>query len=147
MSDNSNVSISKTILQYKDLQTLQEFAQAQNTTILQLSKKIQKYEDQIKHLEQLLKTSVPIIKTSPEGVDKFAEDDSEYICQIEIAKLKQFTLERELTIEENRKFDTYFKILTMINSKNKNQEKEAQKLPTEDLLKLVESKDVNGTRK
>src|ERR1700689_124459 len=101
MPDNK---ISKTILQYKDLETLQQFAEAQNTTILNLSKKIQKYEDQIKHLEELLKTTVPIISSNPKGVNEISNDDSEYICVIEISKLKNITQERELTLEENRKF-------------------------------------------
>lgn len=140
MQDNK---ISRTILQYKELSQLQEFAEAQNTTILNLSKKIQKYEDQIKHLEELLKTTVPTISSSPKGVNDISNDDSEYICIIEISKLKQITNERELTLEENRKFDTYYKILNNIKSKP-NKEKEAEKVPTQDLLKLVESIDDNG---
>lgn len=138
MSDNK---VSRTIAQYKDFEQLQLYAMAQETTILQMSRKNQKLEDQVKHLEELLKTTVPVIKTSPEGVQSFAEDDSEYICQVEIAKLKQVTQERELTYEECKRLDTYFKIITQINFKNKNKEKEAEKLPTEDLLKLVESND------
>lgn len=136
MSDNKN-NISKTISQYKEWQQLAEFAEAQNTTILQISKKLQKYEDQIKHLETLLKTTVPAISSSP-GINKIADDDSEYICIVEIAKLKQITNERELTLEENRKFDTYYKILNNIKSKP-NQEREVQEKDTDTLLKIVES--------
>lgn len=141
MPDNS---ISKTILQYKDMETLQQFAEAQNTTILQLSKKNQRLEDQVKHLETLLKTTVPNISSQPSGVNQIAEDDSEYICIVEIAKLKNITNERELTLEENRKFDTYYKILNNIKSKPK-LEKEVQEASTENLLALVESK--NDDRK
>lgn len=137
----SEQKISKTILQYKELSQLQEFAEAQNTTILQLSKKNQKLEDQVKHLEDLLKTSVPIIRTSPEGIQQLAEEDAEYICTVEIAKLKERSLVDALTLEESRRLETYFKILTQIKASNKGREKEAQKLDTSDLLKLVESKD------
>lgn len=133
--------ISRTILQYKDMKSLQEFCEAQNTTILQLSKKIQALEEKLKHSEEILKNSnqVPIINS---GVE-YSQGHSEYICQIEIAKLKVITQERELTYEECKKFDTYYKILNNINSKP-NREKDAEQLPTPDLLKLVESKDGNG---
>src|ERR1700689_2663621 len=116
---NNESNIPKTILQYKDLAQLREFATAQNTTILQLSKKIQSLEEKLKHSEELLKASVPNISTLPAGVDKIADDDAEYICVVEIAKLKSITNERELTLEENRKFDTYYKILNNIKSKPK----------------------------
>ena len=97
---------------------LQEYAQAQETTILQISKKIQKYEDQIKHLEELLKTTVPTISSQLPGVKINANSDAEYICVIEIAKLKNRAslAEDVLTLEESRKLDTYYKILNNINS-------------------------------
>jgi uncharacterized protein YydD (DUF2326 family) len=135
--------IPKSIQQYKDFKSLQEFACAQNTTILQLSKKVQTLESKLKHAEDLLKTTVPNISSQLPGVKDFTQDDSEYICTVEIAKLKSFTRERELTLEESRKLDTYYKILNNINSKPK-VEKEVEKLPTSELLKLVESKDDNG---
>lgn len=133
------MSISKTILQYKELSQLQEFAEAQNTTILNLSKKIQTLESKLKHSEDLLKSTVPNLSSQLPGVKVIAEEDSEYICLVEIAKLKNYTKERDLTLEESRRFDTYYKILNNINSKP-NKEKDAEKLPTQDLLKLVETK-------
>ena len=139
MSDNDN-NIPKTIMQYKDIATLREFATAQNTTILQLSRKIQTLEEKLKHSESLLKATVPNISSLPPGVNKIADDDAEYICLVEIAKLKGFTNERELTLEENRKFDTYYKILNKIKSKPR-EEKEVEKQPTDDLLRIVENND------
>lgn len=90
----------------------------------------------------LLKSSVPTISSNV-GVDKIADNDSEFICVVEIAKLKQITNERELTLEENRKFDTYYKILNNIKSKPK-QEKEVEQLSDNDLLKLVEGEKDNA---
>lgn len=139
------MAIDKTILQYKELSQLQEFAQAQQTTIIQISKKIQRLEEERDHLKTLLESSVPLIKTSPEGVTQNAEADSEYICSIEIAKLKNITQERELTYEETRKLSEYFKILNQINIRNPKQEKEVKDLSNDNLLKLIES-DGNGTK-
>lgn len=143
MPDNK---ISRTILQYREMSQLQEYAQAQETTILQISKKIQKYEDQIKHLEELLKTTVPTISSQLPGVKINANSDAEYICVIEIAKLKNRAslAEDVLTLEESRKLDTYYKILNNINSKPNKVEKDAEQLPTENLLQIVESKNDSG---
>jgi len=137
--------ISRTILQYKDMAQLQMFAEAQNTTILQLSKKNQALDEKVKHLEELLKTTVPTISSLPNGASDIADDDSEYICLVEIAKLKRFTSERELTLEESRRFDTYYKILNNIKSKPATQ-KDVEELPTDSLLKIVESKNDSGSR-
>lgn len=136
--------LSKTIAQYKEMSQLQDYAMAQEQTILQISRKLQKLEEERDHLKTLLETSVPIIKTSPEGVQLFAENDTEYICNIEIGKLKQNSIVRELTLEESKRLDTYFKILTQLNSRPNKQEKEVKDLNTSDLLKLVENND-NGS--
>jgi len=131
--------IPKSIAQYRDFKSLQEFAVAQNTTILQLSKKIQTLESKLKHSEELLKSTVPNISSQLPGVKVTAEEDSEYICLVEIAKLKNYTQERDLTLEESRRFDTYYKILNNIKSKPP-MEKEVEETPTKDLLKIVEGK-------
>jgi hypothetical protein len=133
------MSIDKTVAQYKDFNQLQEFAQAQQTTIVQLSKKIQKLEDERDHLKKLLESSVPLIAP----VKNENDNDSEYICTMEISKLRDISTQRELTLEESRRLETYFKILTQINNKPKKEEKEVEKLSDDALLKLVENNDVN----
>jgi hypothetical protein len=133
------MSIDKTVGQYKDFNQLQEFAQAQQTTIIQLSKKIQKLEDERNHLKKLLESSVPLI--SP--IKNENENDSEYICTMEISKLRDISTQRELTLEECRRLETYFKILTQINNRPKKEEKEVEKLSDSEVLKLVENNDVN----
>lgn len=137
--------VDKTIAQYKEFSQLQEFATAQQTTIVQLSKKIQRLEEERDHLKQLLEQSVPLLNADSE-IKQFAGEDAEYICNIEIGKLKQVSIARELTLEEARRLETYFKILTQIQNKNKKApEREVKDLTTEDLLKLVDSDDA-GTK-
>ena len=133
--DNSN----KTVDQYKTFDQLKEFAYAQNLTIVSLSKKIQKLEDERDHLKKLLESSVPLI--SP--IKNENENDSEYICTMEISKLRDISTQRELTLEECRRLETYFKILTQINNRPKKEEKEVEKLSDSEVLKLVENNDVN----
>lgn len=134
-------NIDKTISQYKEFSQLQEFAQAQHTTIVQLSKKIQKLEDERDHLKSLLESSVPLIKT-PNNVTS-DDNDAEFICNLEISKLREISTQRDLTLEETRRFETYFKIVSQINNRSKLPEKEAEKTPSDALLALVESSDGN----
>jgi hypothetical protein len=131
--------VSKTIAQYKEFKQLQEYACAQETTILQMSKKIQTLEEKLKHSEVILKNAGPAINS----IVQYSKSDSEDICKIEIAKLKSFTIERELTYEEVKKLDIYYKVLNNINSKP-HPEKEAEQLPTDNLLKIVESENKNS---
>lgn len=133
------MSIDKTVAQYKEFSQLQEFAQAQQTTIIQLSKKIQKLEDERNHLKKLLESTVPLIAP----VKNENENDSEYICTMEISKLRDISTQRELTLEESRRLETYFKILTQINNRPKKEEKEVEKLSDSEVLKLVENNDVD----
>jgi len=123
-------NISKTIQQYKTLEELQQFAESQNAVILQLSNKLKK-------LEEEKASNGTIIKN--QDIIEISTTDSEYICQVEIAKLKKMTSDRELTLEESRRFDTYYKILNNINSKEKPNEKDVKELPTENLLQIVKS--------
>src|SRR5579871_956726 len=131
------MSIQKTIEQYKTLEQLQQFAIAQQTTIIQMSKKIQKLEDERNHLKDIVDKSVPIIKSVDSAVTEVFENNAEYICHMEIAKLKEASKDRELTLEESRKLETYFRIITQIDNKPKPKEKEVEKLGTEELLKIV----------
>lgn len=140
MSDN----ISKTIQQYKDMVQLQLYASAQEQTILNMSKKIKKLEEERDHLKKVADGSVPIIKSTDSKITEIFENDSEYICHMEIAKLKEVSTERELTLEECRKLETYYRIVSQIDNKKQKPEKEVEKVKTEDLLKLVEG---NGTIK
>lgn len=118
------------------MEQLQLFAEAQQTTILQLSKKIQKLEDENKQL----KSSVPIIKTQVDNIQQFGENDSEYICTLEISKLKNVSLERELTYEEAKRLEIYFRLLNQLNLTSKKVEKEVKNISTDELLKLVDNK-------
>lgn len=131
----SNDNISKTITQYKEWSQLAEFAQAQMTTITSLSKKNQKLEDEVKHLKTLLE-SVPTTAVSTSVVEQFALQDAEFICNMEIGKLKGVSLVRELTYEETKKLAEYFKILNQFKDKPL-KEKEVEKLSDQELLKLV----------
>jgi len=136
MSDN----VSKTIMQYKELSQLQQYAEAQNSTILQLSKKLKKLEEERDHLQELLASSVPIIKEnnkSPLG-EKFLTSSEEAICVMQLEKLRDISSERELTLEEARRVEIFSKVLTASRNSPKVIELKTQNMSNEELLAIVE---------
>lgn len=139
-------NISKTISQYKDFSQLQLFAEAQQTTIVQLSKKLQKIEDERDHLKSLLESSVPLMKTEEtKELEKLHGNNTESICHNEIRKLKEVSSVRELTYEEAKRLDIYFKILNQVSNMQKPPlDAKVKDMNDKDLLKLVESDDGTG---
>ena len=139
--------INKSIQQYKDFETLQQFAQAQHTTIVQLSKKIQKIEDERDHLKKLLESSVPILKEPGKEIagSKFLTSDEEAICVMQLNKLRDISSERELTLEETRRVEIFSKILNAVRNAPKVIEVKTKQLSNEELLASIE-KDLNGTK-
>lgn len=141
-------NIDKTVAQYKDFSQLQEFAQAQQTTIIQLSKKIQKLEDERDHLKKLLEGSVPILKTDnkPTLGEKFLTSDEEAICLMQLNKLRDIATERELTLEETRRVEIFAKVLAAAKNSPKVIEVKTKQMSTEELLASVEAH-ADGTSK
>lgn len=131
--------IDKTLLQYKTLEELQMFAQAQQNIIMQISKKVKNLEEERDHLKKLLETSVPIIH--PEGkpiAEKFLTSSEEAICVMQLEKLRDISVSRELTLEETRRVEIFSKILATFRNMPKTIELKNKQLTTEELLMLVE---------
>jgi hypothetical protein len=139
------MSIDRTILQYKELTQLQEFAQAQQATIIQLSKKIQRIEEERDHLKTLLESSVPILKEEGKELinHKFLTSAEEAICTMQLDKLRDISTGRELTLEETRRVEIFSKILATFRNTPKTIEIKSKQLKDEELLALVENDDVN----
>lgn len=132
----------KAILQYKELSQLQEFADAQQKTIIQLSKKIQKIEEERDHLKTLLESSVPLIKREGEQYDeKFLTSSEEAICVKQLEMLRDASTKRELTLEETRKVEVFSKVLNAVRNAPKTIEIKNKQMSSEELLALVESDD------
>lgn len=125
----------------KDHAKLQAYSNAQTNTIIELSRKLKGAQDEVTHLKKLLEGSVPLVKAEGSSIADKA-DDQEYICRTEISKLRDISRDRELNMEEARRFDIYCKILKeLIPNGLKKSESEAKKTSTADLLALVRSGD------
>jgi hypothetical protein len=132
--------ISKTILQYKEMSQLQEFAEAQSSTIIQISKKLKKLEEERDHLKQLLESSVPILKEDADKLSgqKFLTSSEEAICVMQLEKLRDASSARELTLEEARRVEIFSKVLTAARNSPKVIELKTQHMSNEELLAIVE---------
>jgi hypothetical protein len=137
------MSIDKTILQYKDFDTLQQFAQAQQTTIIQISKKNQRLEEEVIHLKKLLESSVPLLKEEGKSLgERLLTSSEEAICTIQLEKLRDISMGRELTLEEARRVEIFSKVLNVSRNMPKTIEIKNKQLSSQELLAIVENNDV-----
>ena len=133
------MSIDNILKQFKNDLERNEFIEAQQKVINDLSLKNKKLEEENKQLLSLVEKTVPIISDKPVRPSLDLGTDEEEIAKMEIYKLKQKSMnEKELTLEEAKRLEIYTKI---INSKIKNDiviTTEAKKFNDPELLKLAE---------
>lgn len=132
-NDNFIDKISK---QYNSFDELKRYAEAQEKTLVDLSRVITSLEQENTSLKTVLKELD--IKTDKPN---FIVSDEEVICRTQLSLLKQMALERQLTLEESRKVDIYSKILLALNEKPKTIKVETKNLKDEELLAIVSDED------
>lgn len=121
---------------FKDLAELQEFAQAQHKTIVNLSKKINNLEQENAHLKKLLESSAPLIKTdnSPVITEGLLTQDEEMICRMQLRKLREKSMTDELTLEESKRVEIFTKLLIQLQNKPQTINVNAKKMSDSELL-------------
>lgn len=122
---------------------LREFSEAQQKVIIQLNKKIQKLEADKAKLEETIKKSPVQLFQDGASIDPNMETE-EAICVMQIKRLEEISIGRELTLEETRKLEAFSKILSTFRNQKTAPKNRAEEIKTDDLLKLVEN---DGTRK
>lgn len=123
-------------IQDQSLEELQQFCEAQQKVIIQLNKKIQKIESEKNHLEELVKKS-PVTLFGDKAISLDSDmATEEAICVMQIKRLEEVSLGRELTLEETRKLEAFSKILATFRNGTKTAENKTKNIPTEQLLKL-----------
>lgn len=145
MSNNDNiVGIDKMIEQFKSESELKAYCNVQFKQILKLKKDMQIKEDEIVHLKDLLSKSTPILQQTEEGVISEVSH-SEQISTMQLKRLRDVSMQRELTLEESKKVEIFTKIVMQLQKKSVD-ENEIEKMSPEDLLKLVntETPNTNG---
>lgn len=106
-------------------------------TIDKLYQELDKKDQEIAHLQVLLRGGIPNLSVLPL---KVTDEELIALTQLEILKKKAET--RELTLEEVKKYDMLVKNKMLAQGKNPPIDADSEKLPTDkdSLLKIVSSK-------
>src|SRR5574343_643734 len=139
------MSIEKMLGEYKTTVELQSFAEAQFKTIQELTKKVKRLEDENIELKKGFDGGGSLIKKEDADFSKFlTSTDQETISKIQLNRLKEVSFERELTLEESKRVEIFTKILMMMEEKNKTLRVQSKRLDDAELLKLLETSDVEA---
>jgi len=129
----------KMLQNYKDMAELQAFAEAQYNTIVTLTEQNQTLKEEITHLKSLLESTTPLLPTEVR-TERLLVSDEEAISKIQLEKLRDVSLTRELTLEEAKRFEIFYKVLNSVRNNVKTYESSVKKLGSTELLALLEDK-------
>jgi hypothetical protein len=131
------MSQDKMAQQFTDLAELQNYCNSQYELIIELSKKINNLEEERDHLKKLLDQKEHPLIPQPSKIDVFSHvTDEEITCRMQLRMLKELSNERELTLEETKRFEIFTKVLSSIKSKEDNKPK-MEDMKEEDLLSML----------
>lgn len=134
----------KMLEQFKDMASLQKYADAQYKTILSLTKKVKLLEQENMNLKDILEKSTPLLDEEKKTFnlpEVEASSDEEMIAKVQLARLNEISLDRELTLEEAKRVEIFTKILTTKGA-NKSITVQMQKMNNDDLLKMLENESI-----
>lgn len=104
--------------EFKNHIELKEYANAQYVTLEKATKRIQELEEEVNHLKSLLTSTTEIIEPQNKIVVSPVAKEQE-ICEVQIERLRKVSLDRELTLEEAKRFDIFNKALLAIKGAEK----------------------------
>jgi hypothetical protein len=125
----------------KELSDLKAFAEAQQKTLVQLTKKVKQLEEERDHLKKLLESTAPVIQTPQNNsiiAEKFLTSDQEAICRTQLMKLREIALDREMTLEETKKVEIFSKILAALENAPKTIKIDTKTIDNDDLMGFLE---------
>jgi hypothetical protein len=142
MKDNE--SIDKLAEQYSsDEEDAKAYQKAQGATIVTQTRHInelrKKLEEMSGQLEKLTIENTKL-KALGNGTEVEKGNDAETICMVQLALLNNYSMQRELTLEECKKAEIYTKTLVLIRGKQDKQEVNTiGTLSNEELLEAMRS--------
>jgi hypothetical protein len=125
--------------QFKSAAEMQAYCDAQFRTIVNQAKKIHELEEEAVHLRKLLENGSELVKDPSKKIELYTDvSDEEAICRIELKKLKDVSIERELTLEEAKRTEIYTKLLISLTAPKANAKGEpVKRLDDTELMKLL----------
>lgn len=113
----------------KKIDEIQELCDAQIAQIFSLRQEIEKYKKEIEQLKQQRFSSTSLISSDSKL------SDEEFIALNELKKLKYKSENEDLTYEDSKRVELYFKVLNAIRNPKEEKIKEPLKeVSTEELL-------------
>lgn len=134
----SSDNIDKMSKNFKEVAEIRAYSEAQTKTIIELNKKLNALEQ-----ENI------VFKRRVEGIDLEAKreeqktlrpnvSDEQAICEMQLAILRDRSLEGELTLEESKKVEIFAKLLLSLRNPGKKEEEKVKGLDSTELLKLID---------
>jgi len=136
-------SIDKLAEQYaSDEADAKAYQKAQTATIIAQTKQInelrKKLEELSQQTEQLTIENTRLRALNPN--EQFETEDAETIAMVQLALLRNYSMQRELTLEECKKSEIYVKILKEVRAKQPvQQEASLDGMKPEDLLAAMKA--------
>jgi hypothetical protein len=119
---------------FKSQKELQEYAKAQFVTLLQANKKIKELEKE----NTALKTAIQQQQMLAPATDRIVKSAEEITCELEIEKLQQAAMMRELDLNETRKLEILVKTLYTARAKTlESLEAQSRKVDQIDQAELI----------
>lgn len=134
---------SEMFAQFKSMEEMRSYCEAQYKTIVELSKKIQKLEDSKTHLEGLLATTAPLMEVTTDLIESIIPNE-QIIAEVQLGILKSKALSgpsgTELTLEETKKVEIYSKVIASLKASQgkKPVDIHIKEVSNKDLLKAIE---------
>jgi TolA-binding protein len=142
MKDNE--TIDKLAEQYAtDEEDAKIYQKAQQSTIITQTRQINELRKKIEEMSgQLEKLTIENtkLKALGNGTEVEKGNDAETICLVQLALLNNYSMQRELTLEETKKAEIFTKTLVMLRNKQENKEvNTVSSLSNEELLEAMKS--------
>ena len=117
---------------------LEAYLQAQQQSLIEVSKKINELQQEN---ENLKKQSENLSAEKNSERTLYLKDqeytDAEIICVNQLERLRILAEERQLTYEETKKTETLTKVLEQVRSGKKDKDDLVKDLPTEEILRVI----------
>ena len=120
----------------ENFESLQAYSDSQFNTIVDLKRQLETAKAENESLKKMLEGNVANMQLHVSNLGVGVSNE-QLICETQIAILKTRAITQELTMEEARKLEIYYKILAAIKEKNKEAEDVTASISEADLLKLV----------
>lgn len=129
--------------QFTSLEELQAYCDSQYKTLLTLNQKINSQEKEIAKLKETnanLQRDIAVSGASRKEEGQFTTSDEETTCVIQLAMIKSTAMQRELIMDEVKRFEILAKTLIAIRGREvKKEVLNTDNISTADLMKHYET--------